>query len=454
MKKILKLAFIVIFIVICMIPVLTMPFLAQDESSEKRKLSEKPVLYTEENGINMNYTSELNTYLSEHFSFRTDLTTIWSVIKSEVFKTSAQNKVVVGSDDWLYFSETLNDFTGTDVLSGKEISVIVKTLDIINEVVQQNNGKLVFAVAPNKNTVYPEYMPYYYIASKEPTNFELLDTALASKTYYLNVLPDLRQSEEKTYHKRDSHWNNLGAQIYFSKVMDRLGESSTDYSKVDFTKEKSWRGDLDDMIFPKLDYLDEQIIYDKTFDFDYTSSFRSNDDITIKTFNENGNGALMMYRDSFTNALLPFFSDHFMTAEYSRVQPFRFNALTLEKYDTFVIEMAERNIPELLKSAPIMQAPLRDSADGLVSTDIQFNSREFLVYRHIYGELPDDGAYDVYIEVTQNGDTQYYEAFPIYEKELIEGENSVSDCVKNGFSAYLPSDISADAEIKIFTNGE
>lgn len=453
MKKILKLVFIIVFVVVCVIPVFTMPFFAEEESAEKRELSEKPVLYSQEDGFNMNYTSQLNTYLTEHFSFRSDLVTLWSVIQAKVFSSSTQENVIVGKDDWLYFADTLNDYTGKSVFTQKEVSSIVKTLDLINETVEKNGGKLVFSVAPNKNTVYPEYMPYYYIEADTPTNYELLGSALKDKSYYLDVLPALQQSEEITYHKRDSHWNNLGAQIYFTAVMNHLGIECTDYSKITTSKEYSWRGDLDDMIFPKLNYLDEQIIYNKSFDFDYTSSFHSNDDINIKTFNQNGTGNLMMYRDSFTNALLPFFSDQFQKAEYTRVQPFRFNTLTLKKSDTFIIEMAERNLPELLKSAPIMEAPKRADSQGMTVSDLSFTSREYLNYTHIYGETGDEIS-DIFIKVTQNNEVQYFEAFPIYEKELIEGESVASEIKKYGFSAYLPADISQNAEIKILTNGE
>lgn len=454
MKKIAKLLFIIVFMLICIIPVFTMALFSEDESTEKRELSEKPVLISE-NSINMDYTSQLNTYLSEHFSFRSDLVTLWGVIQAEFFGTSTQEKVVVGKDNWLFFSDTLDDYTGRNVFDKYEVSSIVKTMDLINEVVTENGGKFIFVVAPNKNTVYSQYMPYYCVEADTAGNFDLLNVALKDKTYYVNVLDKLKNSTEQTYHKRDSHWNNLGAQICFSEVMKKTGFESVDYSKVSYSKECIWRGDLDDMIFPKLNYLDEQVVYDTKFEYSYISSFHSEEDINIKTFNENGKGKLIMYRDSFANALIPFFSSTYQTADYTRVQPFRFNALVLGNYDTYVVEMAERNLPELLKSAPLMPAPERENKGMTVVSDAKVQSRAFLGFTHVYGVLAEQSdCTEIYLKVTVDGESKVYEAFPIYEKELIEGENA-KEQKSRGFSAFLPFIENTDnVKIEVLKKGE
>ncbi|MGN1081840.1 MAG: hypothetical protein ACI4QV_07095, partial [Acutalibacteraceae bacterium] len=78
MKRILKLIFIIVFIICLTVPVYTMPFFGEDTSAEKRELSSFPSLFSADSGLNENYTDELSAYLNEHFSFRSDFVTAWS----------------------------------------------------------------------------------------------------------------------------------------------------------------------------------------------------------------------------------------------------------------------------------------------------------------------------------------------------------------------------------------
>ncbi len=444
MKKKLKYIFTAVFLICCLVPVFTMPFFAQSESTEKRELSSLPVLYSSQDGLNQDYFDQLNTYLSEHFSFRSQLVTAWSVAKASVFKTSTRDNVIVGKDDWLFFADTLPDFTGSEVLDKNQLRAVVKILDLMNEYVEKNSGDFVFVVAPNKNTVYPQHMPYNIIKTKNPDNSSQLNELLKNKSYYINLLPVFEKETQQLYHKRDSHWNNRGAAICFNEVMNHLDKEHINYLNLGFTVEKSWRGDLDDMLFPSLERYDDQVVFDFVNTFEYVSTFRSPEDIKIKTYSPDGNGNLFMIRDSFTNALQPMFSQQFEDAEFSRVLPARLNTVEKNQSDTVILELAQRNIPELLNGAPVMEAPKRELSDYEEIEDAQIMQRNFSGYLHIYGILPDDeNGKNIYVSVNDGETETYYEAFPVLEKELTKAES------KNGFSAYLPYSASDNIEIKI-----
>ena len=156
-----------VFIGICMIPSVFMPFIKSDTSTEKRKLSEFPKIKTDSGKINFQYFDEFETYFSEHFAFRQSLVTLDGYFKSKVLGTSSNNDVIVGKDDWLYYGETVNDFLNIGTLSNRGINNIKNNLEIINDYCNQNNVKFVFMVAPNKNSIYPEYMPSNYRPAKK-----------------------------------------------------------------------------------------------------------------------------------------------------------------------------------------------------------------------------------------------------------------------------------------------
>lgn len=444
MLKFFKTLFCVLFALIIIIPLVSMPFFGE-ESAEKRDLADKPMLKTEEGKLNTEFFADTDTYLSERFGFRSMLVTSLSTLKDAVFKTSAEDDVVIGEDGWLFFAKTLNDYTGENSLSKEDISRIAKTVDLINEYTVSKGAKFAFFIAPNKNTVYPDKMPYYYLKSDKSSNLDMLSKALKDKDYYLNLLPLFEKEERQIYHSLDSHWNNLGAAIGFDAFMNKLGIEHTDYLSLDYDIKNTHKGDLDGMLYPSSDRMDEQVVFDYEPSFEYKSRFKTEEDITIKTTNADKSGSLTIYRDSFCNALLPMLADEFKTVEFSRIFPYRLNLVEKNKSDAVIIELVERNISNLLLSAPVMQAPLRNDVK-VTETNFEISgTKKSGGLMQIYGTVEARDK-DIYIVVKQGETKTVYEAFPIYESELIDGTKEVKS---GGFSAFLPISDVDGLDIKI-----
>ena len=64
--------------------------------------------------------------------------------------------------------------------------MLCRTLELVNEYVTSTGGNFVFIAAPNKNTVYPEYMPLNYTQGSD-SFLTALDAAMAGKSYYLRL---------------------------------------------------------------------------------------------------------------------------------------------------------------------------------------------------------------------------------------------------------------------------
>lgn len=67
-----------------------------------------------------------------------------------------------------------------------------------------------------------------------------------------------------------------------------------------------------------------------------------------------------MFRDSFGNLLHEDLAESFGTACFSRAMPCDLTLLEQEQADTLVLEIVERNLPDLAKKAPVMKAPVRE----------------------------------------------------------------------------------------------
>jgi len=131
--------------------------------------------------LNVKFFDQLNDYFSDNFAFRQNLIEVDAIIKKNVFRQSGNEKVIVGSKGYLFFSETLDDYLGQNTLSKREIYSCGRVLSLLQENVEQNNRQFLFVIAPNKNSLYPEYMPKRYIKTSEQNNYSLLQAEMKKR---------------------------------------------------------------------------------------------------------------------------------------------------------------------------------------------------------------------------------------------------------------------------------
>ncbi len=439
MKNKIRVIYAILFMAVCVIPVGLMPFVSTDTSKENRELSDMPEFVTEDGDVNLEWSTEFETYLSEHFAFRETLVTANSLIQYGLFATSSEDTVVVGNDGWLYLTECVEDYTGSDIMSDRRVYNTTKTLSLIQEYVENKGGEFVFITAPDKTTVYPEHLPVRYVKSDVTNRSLIYDSNERYGVSQIDLVELFNSQDETLYLTRDTHWTNQGAVLVYNTLMDYFSVEHYDYSSTPYTSQQVWSGDLDTLLFPSLDLLSEQIVYDYDFTFEYTYNFQSEDDLTISTQNDSGEVSVLMYRDSFGRSLYPFISECASEAKFLRETPYRLDALDDFEADITILEIVERNLPDITESAPFMAAPSRSLNTSAAVEKSDENTcfiDEKRGYIRIYGSL--DETYftdesDIYVTLENDSSVLCYEAFPIYEADLLEDENQ-SDY---GYSLYV-----------------
>ena len=422
------------------VPSVTMPFFSDDGSSENRELAEFPQLRGEDGSFNGGYTDELDSWISDHIGFRKLLAGANSAWQSKLFGKSAEESVIVGDDGWLFYAETESDFLNVATLSGRNINNIVRTLELMQEFAESHGAEFAVAVVPNKNTVYPEKMPYYYLPLDADGNLELLEAALAdSVVNYADIRSAFSVADDILYQKTDSHWDYRGALLGYKTIMDSVEYPYNEFDGLTFEARTDWDGDLAGMLYADAAKQDVQYYPEYEFGYKIVSHETGVEAITLQTVNPNGQGKLIIFRDSFCNTMQTYLSESFAEATLSRAYPFVMDNVTKYDADVCVLEIVERNIPNLAKRAPVMQAPraeLSASAQPMKDGSIELYTETRSGYVHLYGTIDGDylgDAYRVYILTGTGGSASAYEAFPIFEQELLYADE-LSD---NGFSAYL-----------------
>lgn len=359
MKNTSNIIYIVICLLICILPFAGMTVYKTDKTTENKTLAEFPK-WSKEDKFNTDYFDELSAYFEDHFAFRQELVSLDAEIQSKIFKVSNVDTVMIGTDGWLYYTDTLKDYLGTDTMNERQVFNTVHNLLLMQQYVIEHGADFVFTVAPNKNSLYGEHMPYYASnKASDVKNIELLKPRFSEMgILYADLFEAFEREEEILYLKRDSHWNNKGAVLAYNTIFDSLMAEHDTYETRKVTRKKTEYGDLNKMLYPLTAIPEWNYYYEDKEQWKYVSEEQNVEAAFIETQNQKGNGTLLMFRDSFGNTLLPLMAEQFNKAAFSKTAAYPI-AEYMKAYNPnlVIVEKVERNLDEYMQSPPIMPGP-------------------------------------------------------------------------------------------------
>ena len=465
-------AFIALIMAMLIVPFTGMLVAPTTESAEKKQLAELPALTLEDGTPNLSYLAQWGDWFEDHYAFRNQLVDADARLKAATLGESAVSNVVVGSEGWLYYSGSLADYQRTAPMSDRAIFNAAHNLALAQEYVEGYGSGFVVAIAPNKASLYPEHMPYYERAGEGPSNAERLATACSEMgVNYVDLFEVLGASDETLYLATDTHWSDEGARLAYNALTDALEHTHDDF--IDATVgEKAVVGDLAEMVTPLSAQPESQPDYAQTFGYAISNNAVNVEDTTIETRSttRGATGSLVMYRDSFGNALLPFMASAYKQAFFSKLIPYNLMAIVEHKASDVVILRAERHLSMFAENPPYMPAPERDirmlvgaeTAASNTSLEVCFNGP----YLQLSGTIDEQYLADdsvVYVLVGDASQRRVFECFtlsaPSSQVADVEGEESVESAVEGdgGYKAFVLeralSGISDDVEVRVFVAG-
>ena len=427
LKKLGYILFVGAVATICILPVAVMPW-QMEKAVGNEQLASFPELRKEDGNFNTGILNEFADYFADHFGFRHEMITLNDWLTEAAFKTLDSNSVLLGKDSWLFYKSTLEDYTGTNLFTARQSYAAAHVLGLMQEYCEQNGIDFCFTIAPNKNSMYSSQMPARYAAASV-RNAQLLKQQMEQQNVrYMDLFEVLSNSKEQLYYRLDSHWNMRGAQLAAQALLKELKGCEVEFDSFVTGKKLPHTGDLYEMVYPAGSEIEQDTVYDFTYQYD--EKFHSADDITIYTKNSEADGSVFVYRDSFGINLHPFLAQSYGSACFSRNMPYRLTAVTEEQPDVLLVELVERNLNWLLERAPELPAPERTAVPAADTGARLKAQREdsrmedtFCLTGSLSGQSVDDDS-PVYILT----ETAAYEASPCGEGE-------------QPFTAYLPQNI-------------
>jgi len=352
-----------VFLLVIFLPIVDQTFAIFNKSSlvEKRKLAVKPELRLDNL---FNFSKAFNDYYNDHFKFRGEIIYLYNLIKVKWFNVSPTPRVLVGKDGWLFFDQpdlrpgTVDYYRSLTPFSPEELHQWKEVLEHRYRWLSRRGVLYLFVIAPNKNTIYPEFMPDHIRKVRKDSRMDQLVEYLKrhSRVPLLDLRQPLRKAKKKypVYSKTDTHWNDFGAYIAYREIIKYLsryfeGAKPLPLSRYQIDIDDHMGGDLAIMLSLHDKVLREEMVFLNPLE---PLAVESRKLPRLSRFVRQGETRckeaplpdILMVHDSFYHRLRPFLSQSFSRVHYIWDWNFNFypEIITQEKPKLVIDEMAER----------------------------------------------------------------------------------------------------------------
>lgn len=430
------LLFISAFFAICLVPSVGLFWNHSDAIDNAEAKDALPQITNDEGTLNLDYLGELGSYFETHFAYRAYAVDLNAHIRVALSATSPTDQVIVGDSGWLYYGGTLDDYLGNTPLTKQKARAIAHNLSLVQGYAQSKGATFTFTIAPNKNSLYPAHMPYYYTQGDQ-TNRTVLKEALdAAGVSYADLFEAFENTHEELYYKTDTHWNPTGALLAAQSILEN-NERVKILEKASENEPSSYEhtGDIETMLYP-VTAGSETTSKISVGSWNGLENNKSVEDSLVETYSQEGAGSLFMFRDSFADSLIPLLSPLYEKARYSKLIPYNFLQFNQDFPEHIIIERAERHVGLLAENPPLMMAPrvavgtstpISGSASVSVSEDGDYH-----VISGIVDPTESKESDDILIRISTENTTATF--IPFYQT-IIQNGSTEND---NGFRLYLP----------------
>lgn len=249
---------IVVFLAAICLPVGDI-FLGLDPTrlSEKRRLAPPPVVRSRQ-PLEVSYTAAFESWWNDSFGFRPSLVVGYSR-SLLALGVSPTPSVIVGRSGWLFFAgdEALAAYRAVQPLREQELAAWQRRIEARRDWLAARGIRYLVVIAPNKETIYPEFMPAHLNRVREVTRLDQLVTRLRAESTVAIVDPReiLRaaKADDVLYFRTDTHWNDAGAWLLYREILARLRLWYPELEPTPVTafarvSRNGWSGDLATML--------------------------------------------------------------------------------------------------------------------------------------------------------------------------------------------------------------
>lgn len=289
-------------------------------------------------------------YVTDRLALRTGAITLRAKALA-LLGESGSPQVIRGRDGFLFFAEALH----AEPLTDQELSALTDKLTALEQALAADGRRLIILIAPDKASVYPEMLPLHLLPPQpdplRQANASLRDAGLT--VLDAQGLLTAHKNEGLLYFRGDSHWNARGARIIYQELMRLTGTEAPDYADTPLLPGTA--GDLTLLCQPGTQPTEPDASPDIPRAYRTSRPMRTADDARIQTTSTTTPLSLLVVRDSFGRALLPYLANTAGRMTFSRSDRDVPGQAAAAKADWVVIEVVQRNLRNWLQDDALYQ---------------------------------------------------------------------------------------------------
>jgi alginate O-acetyltransferase complex protein AlgJ len=330
---------------------------------ENRNLAARPELKLDRAALAA-LPTKLEAYFNDHFGFRKRLIFWLAVAKVQGLRVTSTRGVTLGSNGWLYLASdsAVLSFRAARPFTSEQLEAYRRILEARRDWLCSRGIPYLMIIPPNKDTIYPEYMP---AALNKLNSRSRLDQLVGymkerSSVRILDVRGDLRRARqvERVYGITDSHWNLRGGYVAYERIMQILKDWFPEAGAIPRTEfravaENGPGGDLAQMLGIADRLPEERLTLEPRARWHFT---QSTDPLPIAARTAYPELAMatarpdaelpraVFFRDSFAAQLIPFLAEHFQRMVCIWDKDFNRAIVEHERPAVVIQEMVERSL--------------------------------------------------------------------------------------------------------------
>lgn len=313
------------------------------------------------------WPAAFDAWLGDHAPFRNQFMTL-NARANWALGSLDSSDVLLGREHWLFLrdvsdSSSLSDYQGLTAYTPEELAACRNALTALQTALARRGCRLAVLLAPAKEGVYSQYMPTFIPAVSRPTKVQALAGYLGAETSVPILWPQqpLRDAAQRrqVYYKYDTHWNEAGAYLAASELLQMLERPAAPFEEAIFTADPDTPAPADlANVSGAWAICTDDVYYTADLPRGVCTLTQSAGSIT--RWQGAGEGSLVLIRDSFGEALAPF-----LTAQFKSSLALHGSALAPEELlaqlnalpafpEVVVLEVAERFSDNLARQAALL----------------------------------------------------------------------------------------------------
>lgn len=264
--------------------------------------------------------------------FTVTLLCVLGVMMESATPSYAAGQTFKGKNNWLFYKaqgdgSTMYDYRGINHYSSSGLRRAANNLLAAEKRVNQKGAEFVVYFAPNKETIYSQYMPDRIRRVTTYTRYDQLYDYLTLNTGLNIAYPKdellAQRDNYELYYPNDTHWNPKGQFIGVQELMDITDGKKISIEDVRFKTINHYNGDLNHLSYGQYHY--------NCKNYRLVGKMRAEDKSKLKVF---------IVGDSFGHRMANMAKKFYKKATFSHINNFRMSMV--DGYDVVVWETVER----------------------------------------------------------------------------------------------------------------